>query len=47
MTISKVIKQKRIEKQLTQEDLAEMLLVSKKTISNWENGRTIPGTENL
>ena len=28
MTISKVIKQKRIEKQLTQEDLAEMLLVS-------------------
>ncbi|HFM5875150.1 TPA: helix-turn-helix domain-containing protein, partial [Enterococcus faecium] len=47
MTISKVIKQKRIEKQLTQEDLAEMLLVSKKTISNWENGRTIPDTENL
>lgn len=30
MTISKVIKQKRIEKQLTQEDIAEMLLVSKK-----------------
>ncbi|MDT6429567.1 helix-turn-helix domain-containing protein [Enterococcus faecium] len=24
-----------------------MLLVSKKTISNWENGRTIPDTENL
>ena len=47
MTISKVIKQKRIEKQLTQEGLAEMLLVSKKTISNWENGRTIPDTENL
>ncbi|HGF7740257.1 TPA: helix-turn-helix domain-containing protein, partial [Enterococcus faecium] len=47
MTISKVIKQKRIEKQLTQEDIAEMLLVSKKTISNWENGRTIPDTENL
>ncbi|MDV4444354.1 helix-turn-helix domain-containing protein, partial [Enterococcus faecium] len=22
-----------------------MLLVSKKTISNWENGRTIPDTE--
>ncbi|WP_412059179.1 helix-turn-helix transcriptional regulator, partial [Enterococcus faecium] len=35
------------EKQLTQEDIAEMLLVSKKTISNWENGRTIPDTENL
>ncbi|WP_232043134.1 helix-turn-helix domain-containing protein [Enterococcus faecium] len=47
MTISKVIKQKRIEKQLTQEDIAEMLLVSKKNISNWENGRTIPDTENL
>ena len=47
MTISKVIKQKRIEKQLTQEDLAEMLLVSKKTISNWENGRTVGRTERV
>lgn len=47
MTISKLIKQKRIENQLTQKDLAELLLVSKKTVSNWENGRTIPDIENL
>lgn len=32
---------------MTQEDLAEQILVSRQTISSWENGRSIPNYENL
>ena len=32
----------RREKNMTQEDLAEKLGVSNKSISRWENGRTMP-----
>lgn len=37
------IARKRREKNLTQEQLAEQLGVSNKTISKWENGKCIPG----
>ena len=40
--ISKVIKKIRAEHTLTQQDLANQLFVSSKTISSWENDRTIP-----
>ena len=40
--IGTYIKQKRIEKSLSQEQLAEKLGVSKNTVSRWERGVNIP-----
>ena len=40
--IGKFIKQKRKEKKITQEELAEKLGVSNRTISKWENGNCMP-----
>lgn len=37
-----ILKQKRNELQLTQEEVAEKIHVSRQTISNWENGRNLP-----
>lgn len=42
LTIGKFISQKRKEKNLTQEQLAEKLGVSNKTISKWETGKCMP-----
>ena len=42
VTIGKYISQKRRELNLTQEELAEKLGVSNKTISKWENGKCMP-----
>ena len=42
-----MLKEKRKEYRLTQEELAEKVLVSPKTISNWENGKTTPDLESL
>lgn len=47
MEISQMLKEKRAEHQLTQEMLAEKILVSKKTISNWETGKTMPDINSL
>lgn len=47
MELSKVLKEKRIENQLTQEQLAEKLFISSKTISNWETGKTTPDIDSL
>ena len=38
----KFIAQKRKEKSLTQEQLAEKLGVSNKTVSKWETGKCMP-----
>ena len=38
MKIGDKIKNARIQKNYTQEQAAENLLVSRQTISNWENG---------
>lgn len=38
----KFIARKRKEKAMTQEQLAELLGVSNKTISKWENGKCMP-----
>ena len=40
--IGKFIAEKRKEKKLTQEQLAEKIGVTSKTISRWENGKTMP-----
>lgn len=40
--ISKNIKQLRMEKGMTQEELAEKLFVTRQAVSSWENGRTQP-----
>ena len=40
--IGSFIKQKRIEKGLTQQQLAEIMNVSQKTVSRWETGYNMP-----
>ena len=40
--ISIILKNKRIEKHLTQKELAEKAKVSEKTIKNWEQGKRNP-----
>ena len=45
--ISERLKNLRIENGLSQEKLAEKLLVSRQAVSKWENGETLPDTENL
>lgn len=42
MRIADKIKDARIQKGYTQEQVAENLLVSRQTISNWENGKSLP-----
>lgn len=42
MRIADIIKNARIKNGYTQEQVAESLLVSRQTISNWENGRSLP-----
>lgn len=47
MTISEKIQQYRKKAGLSQEELAKTLLVSRQTISLWENGQTLPTIDNL
>ena len=42
MDIGTKIKEARLSAQLTQEQAAEQLGVSRQTISNWENNKTYP-----
>ena len=42
LTLGEKIKKIRITNKLKQSELAEMLFVSEKTISSWENNRTVP-----
>lgn len=39
MMIAEKIKNARIQKGYTQEQVAEKILVSRQTVSNWENGK--------
>ncbi|APX71499.1 helix-turn-helix domain-containing protein [Companilactobacillus allii] len=47
MEISKIVKNKRNELNLTQNDLAKSLYVSKRSITNWETGKTTPDIDTL
>lgn len=42
MKIGKKLKEARIKSKLTQEQVAEQLLVSRQTVSNWENEKSYP-----
>lgn len=42
LNISEKLKQARLAANLTQEELAEKVGVSRQTVSNWENGRSYP-----
>ena len=45
--ISKNIKKFRKESEMTQQELAEKLNVTRQTVSNWENGKTQPDIDML
>ncbi|WP_122645048.1 helix-turn-helix transcriptional regulator [Enterococcus mediterraneensis] len=47
MELNERLKKLRIAHQLTQEELAQKIFVSRQTISNWENGKGQPELENL
>lgn len=47
MQIGKIIKENRIARGLTQEELAKAFYVSRPLISKWENGKSYPDLEQL
>lgn len=47
MTIGEKIQNLRIERGLTQERLAEMLEVSRQSVSKWELGQTVPDVDKI
>ena len=47
MAFGKILKAKRLQKKLTQEELSEKLLISRPTISSWESDKTLPDISNL
>lgn len=47
MEIDKKLKNARMNANMTQEQAAEQINVSRQTISNWENGKSLPDVINL
>ena len=47
MQVGKQIQHYRKKKKLSQDDLAEIIFVSRQSISNWERGATYPDIQNL
>lgn len=47
MEISDLIKSARSEKGLTQQQLADVVFVTRQTISKWELGKSVPGQASL
>jgi DNA-binding XRE family transcriptional regulator len=47
VTIGSKLKQARLEEELTQDNVANILNVSRTTISNWEVGRSYPDLESI
>lgn len=47
MEIQDIIKKLREKNGLTQEQMAERLMISRQAVSRWENGETQPDTESL
>ena len=41
----KLIRKKRLEHSMTQQDLAQEVFVEKATVSAWENGKTYPNMQ--
>ena len=47
MEIKDILKKLREKNNLTQEQLAERVLVTRQAVSRWENGETQPNTDTL
>ena len=47
MEISEIIKENRKLKNLSQEELAKELHISRQSISKWETGKSLPTTDQL
>ncbi|RIN85639.1 XRE family transcriptional regulator, partial [Mammaliicoccus sciuri] len=47
MEFHRVLKKKRMETNLSQEDLAKKLKISRQSISKWENEKGYPNIETL
>lgn len=47
MEMEKILKQLREKNNLTQEQMAARLMVTRQAVSRWENGETQPNTETL
>lgn len=47
MKIGDKLKRARMDKNLTQEEVAEKIFVSRQSISNWENNKTYPDIGNV
>lgn len=47
METKKIIYELRTKKGLSQDELAERVLVTRQAVSRWENGETVPNTETL
>lgn len=47
MELSKQIQKYRKEQELSQEDLAEKIHVTRHTISNWERNKNVPDLKSL
>ena len=47
MEFSKIIKEARIKKGMTQQQLADSVYVTRQTISKWELGKSIPDEASL
>ena len=47
MEISEIIKETRIKKGMTQQDLADCVYVTRQTISKWELGKSVPDEASL
>ena len=47
MTVGKNILDLRRRKGISQEELANLLLISRQTVSQWENDQTVPSIDNL
>ena len=44
---NEVLKRLRVEKQMTQDEMAEKLFVTRQAVSRWETGETTPNVEML
>ena len=47
METKDVIYELRTKKNMSQDELAEKLFVTRQAVSRWENGETVPNTETL
>lgn len=47
MNMKKGLREIRLERGISQEDLAELVNVSRQTVSKWENGTVSPSADNL